>query len=466
MALHPTHPVTIQISSGLTDAGNLIPVYLHGDGGRHYRKQEIMVMQFQSAVGAGTRLSQGKTASSGSLAQVNLLNHSFQTRFLIATMKKEFYMQDPEPLLNLMEHVSGFFKDLYVNGILHRGQQLRFLLLGVKGDLPFLAKVASMERTFSHIRKRKRTSASKELPGICWLCAAGVSSLPFEDLKPEAAWIATQDLENQDPWSSPPRILKHVLHDPLRKPAFFKLDLFHILNAGLYKDYAASSLSLMLGLFGEGSQDRNLAALNNALARFLKSRKLQLHCRSLTLSLIGADSLQKYPSGGWSKAQDGVVLMDFIPWLLEDLQVDFRCNEPWRFMHAGCSAVGEMMRILYAEGVFLEPLKAQEAGLLGYNFLTSYMLLAQHGVRSGRLVYNLTPKLHYLHHVVEDLCRTGRVEPDIVRPMNPVVHSTAQCEDFIGRIARISRRVKSEKAHERLLRRYKAALAHHFGLLD
>ena len=198
-----------------------------------------MVIQRQALLGAGTRLSQNMHGSETAGPQANLLHHSFKTRYLIATMKKEFYAKDPQTLLQLMMHVSEVCADRYTNGVSFGGQRLKFVLFGVKGDLRFLSKIARMQRSFAHTRKRKRGATPKKLPGVCWLCGAGVDAVPFNDLTPQAAWIATEDLEKEPPWQEPPSILSKVLHHELRRPTFFKIDLFHVLNAGLYKEYAA-----------------------------------------------------------------------------------------------------------------------------------------------------------------------------------------------------------------------------------
>ena len=48
---------------------------------------------------------------------------------------------------------------------------------------------------------------------------------------------------------------------------------------------------------------------------------------------------------------------------------------------------------------------------------------------------------------------------------NPATNCTSMCEDFIGHIARLSRRVSPRTVHSRVLRRYQAAVAQHMGLL-
>ena len=209
-----------------------------------------------------------------------------------------------------------------------------------------------------------------------------------------------------------------------------------------------------------------MQALNGQLATFLKESKLQLHCRRRTVKLIGADSPKSFSSGGWSKAQDSVIIMEFIPWVMERLPLDLQ-DDPWRFIHVGSRAVTRSMRILYSEPLFMNRESAARAAEEGYVFLSAYARLVEFGITvSSRLVFNLVPKLHYYHHVVNDLLTISTSGDPLQLPLNPLCFATPQDEDFISRVARITRKVKSEHTHSRVLRRYKAALAEKMGFLQ
>ena len=232
---------------------------------------------------------------------------------------------------------------------------------------------------------------------------------------------------------------------------------------GLYKDFAASALVVILPHLNRGSQDRNIKGMNEFLSCFLKECRLQLHCKRLTLQLIGADNLKSYASGSWSKGADSNVLMRFIPWLMEKLQLDVKSGRPWKYLYGGCMAIQATMDSLCSAGVFLSPDVAIQAGENGYLFLQAYAKMAEYAAEAQRnLCFNMVPKLHYLHHVCHELLGAARY----ARPLNPLVHATPQCEDFIGRVARLSRRVKASHVHSRVLRRYRAALAEQLGFLQ
>ena len=479
-SLYPTHPIVLELESGALKASEVVPLLMHGDGGRHYRKTEILVAQWQPMIGSGTKQSSRATSSSSKRklseaeqifeADCNLLGHSFSTRFLIGTMLRKYYKDSPDLLLKFMGHISECFRDLYETGFQYRGVQLKFILLGCKGDLPYLSKVASMHRSFLHTRKRKASKKSKDLDGICWLCLAGrhtaSEKVLFEDFSPEAAWIDTQGINNEKPWTVEPTILNGVLHDALQRPAFFKLDLFHVLNAGIYKDFVASSLVLLLPLMSKTSNEKNMDEMNRVLSLYLRDKRVVLHCRNLSLSLIGADTPQKFPVGGWSKGQDSVVLMQFLPYLMETISPDSLQEKPYKYVYAGACAMNDCMKILYSDTIWMDRARALMAAECGYKFLAAYSRLASSALEDGRrMMFNLVPKLHYWHHIVHELMSIAQ-GPAGPRPLNPVVHSTAQDEDFIGRISRISRRVKPTWVHRNVLRRYRAALASKLGLLE
>ena len=215
-----------------------------------------MIIGWQPVLGAGSRLSKKRKTDSDDVGispgELNLVGHSFTTRFLIGTLMKTYYAADPQPLLEFMGEISNFFHRMYNEGIQYRGHTIKWLIIGIKGDLPFISKIAQLRRSYTHTRKRKAHADSKELAGICWLCCCGTSEFPFEGFSKSARWMSTTDLDNICPWNpeQEPSILSGILHDPLRKPDMFKCDLFHILNAGLYKDFCASSLVLLLSAFG------------------------------------------------------------------------------------------------------------------------------------------------------------------------------------------------------------------------
>ena len=430
------------------------------------------MIQFQSCLGRGTNLS-GKVLRKRKLhgdipaPEINLKGHSLSNRFLISVMAKKYYdekkMKGPSPLLELLGHISDWFGSLYRDGFQHEGQTWRLLPVGLKGDLVFQAKAASLLRSFSRVRKFAPGRNAKALHGICCWCLAGSEAVRFEDFTSNPAWLATTGHNNPAPWTCTPSVMRSIPCGP-DEPSFLKPDLFHLLNIGVQKDLCGSSLVLMLAEFQGSNNDERMASLNVSLKAFLKDNKLYLHCHRLSMDLIGAGNNKTYATGGWNKGQDSVILAKFIPWAIrEALPVD--ANErPWKYIVQACEALGDFMRTLYAEAVFMDKTAANHAAGRGFHFLLCYSKLVEWSMEQNRLLYNLTPKLHYYHHVVMELFTMSQ-NAALERVFNPLCNSTAQCEDFIGHISRLSRRVSAKQPHTRTLRRYQAALSDRLGLL-
>ena len=460
------------LASGAVSAEHLLPVNIHGDGGRTYRKTELVVIQFQSCLGRGTNFS-GRVSRKRKLpgdipvAEINLKGHSLSNRFLISVMAKKYFdekkMKGPSPLLELLGHISDWFGSLYHDGFQHEGQTWKLLPIGLKGDLVFQAKAASLQRSFSRIRKFAPGRNVKELQGMCCWCMAGSKQARFEDFGRNPQWLASTGANNPAPWECSPTLLRSIPCEP-DAPSFLKPDLFHLLNIGVQKDICGSSLVLLLAEFPGSNNDERMANLNASVKTFLKSEKLYLHCHRLSMDLIGAGNNKNYATGGWNKGQDSVVLAKFIPWAMQHVLSIDTSERPWKYIAQGCEALGNFMRMLYAEPVFMEKGVASHAANAGLHFLLCYNKLVEWAVENGRLLYNLTPKLHYFHHVVMELL-TMAENVDVQRVFNPLCNSTAQCEDFIGHISRLSRRVSAKQPHSRVLRRYQAALADRLGLL-
>ena len=332
----------------------------------------------------------------------------------------------------------------------------------MKGDLVFHAKAAGLERSFTRVRKRAPNAKSKDLPGCCPWCLAGTPTVAFECFDKTAPWMATTGFRNPLPWSEKPTILKAILHSP-DEPSFLKPDIFRILNMGVYKEYAASGLCLLLPLFGANSQDNNMALMNAKLRQYVKEQKARLHISKLTLELIGARTPKIYASGGWNKGSDSVLLMGFVGWLFETLPVS-PTEKPWKYLHQGCLSIAAATRTLYTEGVFMPKAVAAQCAEDGYVFLWCYSHLVNYCIAEKLLLFNLVPKCHYWHHVVEEL-RAAALDNECSLVHNPATNCTSMCEDFIGQIARLSRRVSPRTVHSRVLRRYQAAVAQHMGLL-
>ena len=145
---------------------------------------------------------------------------------------------------DLLELESGFDVD---------GQRWHCVCIGIKGDLPFLAKSGGMYR---HWLRAVKTSANVNPVGVCWMCRAGESGIGFEDFNMSSAWAS---LPNTKPWKIKPYTLK-LLHCESDPAQMWRPDIWHCFHGGAGKTFIASCLTECLFLF-EGSKDVKIEKL-------------------------------------------------------------------------------------------------------------------------------------------------------------------------------------------------------------
>ena len=420
------------------DFGDLVPLYIHGDGGRTYRRDELMVVAFQPILGLGTRMSNPKNVRTLKPG-VNLLGHSFTTRFLTGVMPKSLYRDNPERFDNFLTATMKDFAQLYYGGVdVGSGRVLRFITLGLKGDLPFLSKSGHLTRSFSHIRKGPEGPKSKPRTGCCWLCYAGSAQYDFENFAYDPEWLATVGPNNPPPWDSVPAFFDHVPHVVNDKASFFTLDVLHVYHLGVGRDFGGSALVVALGVYSRGSVAEALVDLNDDFRLYLKTSGKQVHFKYITRELLGFASESTYPSGHWGKASDTPILIQFAQWLLEKDKNLYDNTRLFQVLVSGCKAIGIFMQTLLKGSLWLSKDEAKTAGHAGMHFLSCYQKAAQISFEAKACRFNLVPKLHCFHHIALSLLHTaGRCD----KCLNPLTRATFQDEDYIGRVSRLSRRV-------------------------
>ena len=323
--LHPKH----QIFQQNLDFGHVLLFYLHGDGGRGFKKDPIEIWSMFPALGAGTNKrpifleGKGSKRSLDGLEDmgINLCGNSGGTRFLFTVLGSSSAKKDKGAFDALMHLWGSELRSLLKDGFCANGSTWKVAILGFTGDAPFIKKVGKHNRSFLNVRK---TGASTDQKGCCWLCLAGRESqhetFPFEHLGFwEPAWIATQGSANRVPWHGDGGpLLQYMLYDADDPASFYRPDLFHVYHAGVGKDFLAGAFIYAIKVcFGLGGVKRDLQALNAALATYLKGQKQYLHCgAALTEDLLGYCGTREYPEGKWSKKLGYIYVDRFLGKLL------------------------------------------------------------------------------------------------------------------------------------------------------
>ncbi|OLQ13517.1 hypothetical protein AK812_SmicGene2482 [Symbiodinium microadriaticum] len=396
------------------DPETTVPLLVHGDGGRTYRKEELMVVQFQPVLGWGSRTSH--PVHRPGVAGVNLQKHSFTTRFLYGVLQKAMYKDNDDCFMNFLDGMMQNLAKLYNEGLdLHGGQRLRFLLLGVKGTEDY----------------------------------------HFEDFATAPAWLQTTGPRNPYPWSRIPPFLEYMPHIREDAPSFFRLDIMHLLHLGFGRDFCGSSLVLLLDLYNADSITVALESQTADLKLFLKQTRRQLHFKRLSRDMLGYKNEHSFPTGHWRKALDTPVMFEFVKWLLDQQQGLLQEDQLLRLIYGASHAMGVFMRTVLKAGLWLTKQEAAIAAEAGLFFLQAYGKCARICADRNLCRYNLTPKLHFWHHLCLRLHQG--VQKDLLFLQNPLADSNFADEDFVGRIARLSRRVSPRMQSERTIGRYLVA---------
>ena len=119
---------------------------------------------------------------------------------------------------------------------------------------------------------------------------------------------------------------------------------------------------------------------------------------------------------------------------------------------SGTRALNAFMEGLYAADMFLEGRQRDVVLRSGIHFLQATARLSVLSAERREDKFPVTPKHHALYHLVK-LCEW---QSDISGgwAINMVLESTAQDEDFIGRIAKVARSVDPRSTCVRTLQRY------------
>ena len=458
--LHPQHQVFQQYFS----LESLVPFYLHGDGGTGYKKESVEILSMLPALGAGSKkrpvdLGRKRKSNDDELHGMNLRGNSGATRFLFTVLSSLVLKKDKGMFDDLMLLWGQELHALLADGFQAHGKRWHVVILGFTGDSPYAKKIGDFSRSFNNVRKTH--SSKRRQKGCCWLCHAGYEfedvHIPFEHLGfSSPLWLQTRKLQNPLPWEGEGGALLHyMLMDSADTPAaFFRPDFFHVYWAGVGKDFAASALIYsMKKLYGLGSVAKDLAALNEELRLWMRSQKSKLHCGSLTEDLLGYSGSREYPEGKWNKGSDTAVVMKFVVHLLQknEFRDQVAGDGILQKILESALQMGSVLRTCFMADYFLSDEQCQVIINAGHLFLMGYASLVSMCYKQSLCLFKLRPKIHYLNHIFLRVLDEWTLAGTAV---NPCAEATFMSEDFVGRTARLTRRVDPRAIAQKTLQRY------------
>ena len=166
---------------------------------------------------------------------------------------------------------------------------------------------------------------------------------------------------------------------------------------------------------------------------------------------LGFDSFQKCPQGGWQKASDTTIILEIFEAFCDGHTAKSAQEPILAWTHTAVANLNACLRLLYRCGLWMTQQQAAEAACCGLNFLKSYGHLVHLTILANRDRFPLTPKMHYIHHLMVDMQTQSA---SAAWSLNCVASTVQMDEDFVGWNARASRRVGAQHMSLRCLQRY------------
>ena len=454
--LKPHHQIWNEFSKHGVDVGRCCPLLLHGDEGRGRKKGPFLVVQYHSMMGRGTVSANAQRTKRPYVSmKLNYCGNAFTHRMMTACLPK--MLKDEVALKDLFDFLTKDSLQCLRSGFSSEdGKRFHFAIIHIVGDWQFLAKAGNLERSYSTVEKRPRAAMSCP-KGICHLCLAGQSSVPFEDLRQNPGWRATMLQPGDCPWSVRPVFLE-LPHEEGRPATLFAYDLWHGLHLGFGKTFLGAVLALMSQRMPGTSIDQRFAKLTELYLEWTAFSKTPAYITTITKETLQWPDQGTYPNGVWSKGHVTTTLLRFVVWWfgfndVSDCQLLTLSKE-------GAMKINECMTLMYANDLWLPQATARQIGDLGLGFCEVYMQCATLAYRERRALFIWMPKAHLCHHVFMEIFETGEGCKYTLNPLSTCVQID---EDMVGKASRLARRVSPLQCIRRVLERFLEASHRHWS---
>lgn len=180
----------------------------------------------------------------------------------------------------LIRFLAGELEALYTECLEAGEVTYRIVVAGSKGVLKWVSKIACLTRGFENAGRVQAAHS-------CHLCLGGSDEYPVEDISTSPCWEPT--VHTQRPWSdSELPCLAGITYDQDRPESLYKIDTFHTLRIGLYRDCSASCIFLFMKwqYFGAEAMPKQLEVAHGHFILYLRSVGKTAALRSFTLALF------------------------------------------------------------------------------------------------------------------------------------------------------------------------------------
>ena len=449
-----------------------VPYFLYLDEGRGYRKSPVMLIAFEAVLGLPTRAAFKAKGPREFATEQEYLDacldaqahtakgNSLTSRFIVTALPHSWYRktkhQDRSHVFHkTLEEISKSCENLFHKGITDmEGNRWYGIFIGLKGDSPALAKAGRLNATFMHLGRNRR---------MCHFCDAGLDGIPWEDTTPSAAWKLTTF--NTRPWTIPSELLRI----PFCRNApekMYRNDAFHVIKYGIGRHYTASIIVCLCDFdIWPGQSGSVEAKFERAYRDFRECCKRDLkacpHLKAFTREMLHYGTKNDFPFGGW-KGADTMLLLRWMVRLIRygayngvpRPQVPLATTHPGKrelleaMLDGACSLV-LFFQIINKAGLWLSQEQATKIMTSVETFVTCYTFLASQMHAAAQARFHMEPSLHLLHHMGFRL----QQQQHATRILNPAAWLAEAGEDFIGKAARVSRRVSARLTGQRTMQR-------------
>lgn len=111
---------------------------------------------------------------------------------------------------------------------------------------------------------------------------------------------------------------------------------------------------------------------------------------------------------------------------------------------------------LYAHDCWIPRRDAIKIVQAGNFFMKAYLYMAHQQYLQKKIGYALLPKLHFFHEIIHEMER--QIDLNASWVYSPLVESCSMDEDFVGRLAIVTRHVNPRLMCLRTLQRYAVAI--------
>lgn len=458
---HPSHEVYTRERNGRISFKFTIPLLLHGDGARTLLKQPLEVVSMQAALGLDTLAAKmtcrcektsaysGDNLSDPCCLRLNCKHNSYLTHFLMFAFPSKKYKTTPGLLKSMLEVTSQDLANVCIEGVVCGNHTYHFAVLGMKGDMEYHTKIGTLTRSYQNV-------GSKNMIKVCHECHAGAPQFPFEDFRSDARWKTT--LYTDVPWegSIPFHHLPFEPWDEGRAACFFKRDPFHIFRLGIARNLIGSSVVLLCQkTYFDAEGDS--CAVDSRLLRAWSNFALWCHAngvRTAGIRSFSRDKLhyKKADSFPWvgCKGSDTIHLLKWLEWFGRLHLISSPHADELKLIVKACSN-GLRFQGIHRHGIFFTQDSCKQTIISSCKrFCHAYAELASLAHSQGFTLYGMVPKAHAFAHIYHALeISTGPAT------CNPALYDCSMDEDFVGQVARQSRRVSYRHTVQNTLLAYK-----------